>query len=209
MENAKPTQDFVPVKEVRSGIIVLKSGSLRGVLMCSSVNFALKGVDEQKAVIGGFQTFLNTLDFSVQIVVHSRKIDIRPYLDTLTTRIDKQSSDLMKLQVREYVQFIRSFIEGTDIMTKTFYVIVPFDSSPLNPVAGLPIIGKKEDTATQEASMFDEHRVQLEQRMALVEGGLQASGVRSARLSTEEVIELLYRSFNLGELETPIRLTNT
>jgi hypothetical protein len=207
MADAKPTQDFVPVQEVRNGVIILKSGGLRGVLMCSSVNFALKSEDEQKAIIGGFQTFLNTLDFSVQIVVHSRKMDIRPYLATLEERIDKQTSELMKIQVREYIQFIRGFIEGSDIMTKIFYVVVPFDPAIASSVANnLPLF--KKDSPQQSQEHFDEHRVQLEQRMALAESGLSTAGVRSARLGTEEIIELLYRSFNLGELETPIRLSN-
>ena len=207
MENTKPTQDFVPVQEVRNGIIILKKGGLRGVLMCSSVNFALKSEDEQKAIIGGFQTFLNTLDFSVQIVVHSRKIDIRPYLLTLEERIDKQTSELMKIQVREYIQFIKGFIDGSDIMTKMFYAVVPFDPAIATTVTNkLPFFGSQ--TTAEATSQFDEHRVQLEQRLALVEGGLQAAGVRSARLGTEEIIELLFRSFNLGELETPIRMTD-
>lgn len=206
MAEAKPTQDFVPVQEVRNGVVIMKKGGLRGILMCSSVNFALKSEDEQKAILGGFQTFLNTLDFSVQIVVHSRKIDIRPYLATLEERIDKQTSDLMKIQVREYIQFIKGFIEGSDIMTKTFYAVVPFDPAIATAVASnIPFLGKA--SPVQEASQFDEHRVQLEQRLALVEGGLQAAGVRCARLGTEEIIELLFRSFNLGELETPIRMT--
>jgi hypothetical protein len=206
MPDARPTQDFVPVQEVRNGVIVMKNGGLRGALMCSSVNFALKGEDEQKAIIGGFQTFLNTLDFTVQIVIHSRKIDIRPYLETLEERVEKQSSDLMKIQVREYIQFVKTFIEGSDIMTKVFYVVVPFDPAIVNTASkAVPFFSKTSQAQTDTS--FEEHKVQLEQRMALVENGLQSSGVRSARLSTEEIIELLYKSFNTGELETPIKMT--
>ena len=101
------TQSFVPVKEVRNGVIILKDDGYRGVLMCSSLNFSLKSEDEQRAIVGGFQSFLNTLDFSVQIVVHSRKMDIRPYLALLEERATKQQSELMRIQVREYMQFIQ------------------------------------------------------------------------------------------------------
>lgn len=209
MPDSRASQSFVPVKEVRNGIIVLKEGGYRGVLMCSSTNFALKSPDEQKGIIGGFQTFLNTLDFTVEIVIHSRKMDIRPYLAMLEEREAAQQTDLMRVQVREYGQFIRNFIEGADIMSKMFYVIVPYDAA-LASKAGfsLPTIGGKKGEAGQGMSQsFDQYRVQLEQRMALVSSGLMGTGIRAVPLGTEEIIELLYRSFNLGELETPIKLT--
>lgn len=206
MPEAKSAQSFVPVKEVRDGIIILKQGGYRGILMCSSVNFALKSEDEQKAVIGGFQTFLNSLDFSVEIVVHSRRMDIRPYLALLEDRLNSQQTDLMRIQVREYIQFIKNFIEGSDIMTKLFYVVVPFEPAAIGEVAtALPLFGAKPAASPQGFSnTFDEHKVQLEQRMALVASSLSASGIRAVQLGTEEVIELLYRSFNVGALETPI-----
>jgi len=208
MASSKPTQAFVPVKEVRSGIVILKDGGYRAILMCSSVNFALKSEDEQKAIIGGFQNFLNTLDFSVQIVVHSRKTDIRPYLALLEARIDLQQSELMRIQLREYIAFIRNFIDGADIMTKTFYVVVPYSRPGMSSVASsIPFFGKKESQKTEEDESFEETRTQLLQRMTLVMSGLSSSGIRSVPLGTEEIIELLYRSFNLGELENPIRFT--
>jgi len=210
MAPTKATQSFVPVKEVRSGVIILKDGGYRGVLMCSSVNFALKSENEQRAIIGGFQTFLNTLDFSVEIVVHSRKMDIRPYLSLLQERAGEQKTELMRIQLREYMAFIRNFIEGSDIMTKLFYVVVPYTpglASSVRPdLPFMPSQGKK-DTNTGEGA-FEEHRVQLEQRMALAASSLQACGVRAVPLGTEEIIELLYRSFNLGDQENPIHLTN-
>lgn len=206
MAPTKTTQSFVPVKEVRNGVIVLKSDGYRGVLMCSSINFALKGEDEQRAIIGGFQSLLNTLDFSIQIVVHSRKTDVRPYLALLETRMQEQTTELMRLQLREYIAFIRNFIDSSDIMTKMFYVVVPYAPSAGGIVkSASPFLGGRPQPKAG-ADSFEEHRVQLEQRMALVVSGLASSGVRAVPLGTEEIIELLYRSFNLSELENPIRL---
>lgn len=209
----QPTQSFVPVKEVREGIVILKDGGYRGILMCSALNFALKSESEQQAIIQGFQSFLNTLDFSVEIVVHSRKMDIRPYLALLEKRMDSQQSELMRIQLREYIQFIKGFMESADIMTKLFYVIVPYTPAIAEQLTkslpkGLSIPGRKkpEETPQGMTSNFAEDRVQLEQRMALAAGGLASSGIRAVPLGTEEVIELLYRSFNVGELESPIRL---
>lgn len=203
MPQAKATQAFVPVKEVRNGVIILKDGGYRGILMCSSLNFALKSEDEQKAIIGGFQNFLNTLDFSVEIVVHSRKMDIRPYLAMLEQRMDAQSNELMRLQLREYIQFVRGFMDSTNIMTKLFYIVVPYSPAPVKAVAGAVSLLNKTGGS---GDTFEDDRVQLEQRMALAAGGLASSGLRAVPLGTEEIIELLYRSFNLGELESPIRL---
>ncbi|HWH06925.1 MAG TPA: hypothetical protein VNU47_00120 [Candidatus Paceibacterota bacterium] len=209
MPATKAAQSFVPVKEIRNGVVMLKNGGYRGILMCSSINFALKSEDEQRAIIGGFQNFLNTLDFSVEIVVHSRKMDIRPYLALLEERMESQSSELMRIQLREYIQFIRSFIEGSEIMTKLFYVVVPYDAAPASEVASaLPFLPKsKANTPVDMGSdAFAEYRAQLEQRMALVASALAGSGVRAVPLGTEEIIELLYRSFNPSEHENPIRL---
>jgi hypothetical protein len=205
MPQPKATQAFVPVKEVRNGVVILKDGGYRGILMCSSINFALKSEDEQKAIIGGFQNFLNTLDFSVEIVVHSRKMDIRPYLTMLEGRMDTQSNELMRLQLREYIQFVRGFMDSTNIMTKLFYIVVPYSPAPAKAVAGaVSMLGRAQGTGSTDT--FEDDRVQLEQRMALAAGGLTSAGLRAVPLGTEEIIELLYRSFNLGELESPIRL---
>ena len=196
------TQSFVPVKEVRNGVIILKDDGYRGVLMCSSLNFSLKSEDEQRAIVGGFQSFLNTLDFSVQIVVHSRKMDIRPYLALLEERATKQQSELMRIQVREYMQFIQGFMDNVEVMTKLFYVVVPYTPAiASNVVNSLPFGTKKSGSDS-----FEEDRVQLQQRMSLVEAGLEASGIRALALETEEVIELLYRSFNISVNESPIHL---
>lgn len=205
------TQSFVPVEEVRNGVIVLKDGGYRGILISSSLNFALKSEDEQKAIIGGFQSFVNTLDFPIEIVIHSRKMDIRPYLALLQERLNAQQSELMKIQVREYLQFVRNFVEGSDIMTKLFYIVVPYSPTGASQVAStLSFFSKKSsEKETGPSASFEETRIQLEQRMALVVGGLGAAGLRAVPLGTEEIIELLYRSFNLGDMDSPLRLTNT
>ncbi|MFZ1075067.1 MAG: hypothetical protein WAN50_01705 [Minisyncoccia bacterium] len=202
------TQQFVPVKEIRNGIVILKDGSYRGVLICSAINFGLKSPDEQQAITLGFQNFLNTLDFSIQIVVNSRKMDLRPYLAMLEEKTTDQKTELMKIQLREYIEFIRSFTDQANIMTKSFYIVVPY--TPRVTVASATNFLRRDKTAAAapvtDSRTFEEDRAQLEQRLTLVASSLGNTGVRAAPLGTEEVIELLYRSFNPGELENPIRL---
>lgn len=207
---ASPTQRFVPIKEIRDGVVTLKDSSYRRILICSSINFNLKSVDEQHAIITGFQNFLNTLDFSVQVVINSRRMDLRPYLALLAEKEKDQLSELMRIQLREYIEFIRSFTEQTNIMTKSFYVVVPYATGGINTgiMSGLFHTGhgsiKKKDGAADAS--FEQIRAQINQRVALVANALTNTGVRAVPLETEEVIELMYRTFNPGELENPIRL---
>lgn len=215
LKNSTPSsQDFVPIKEVRDGIIMLNNGGLRGVLMASSLNFALKSEDEQNAFIMQFQSFFNSLDFSVQIYIQSRELDIRPYIETLEEAYKDTMDDLMRIQIREYIEFIKSFVEGADIMTKHFFVVVPYAPATLNMNRGflgsLPLPwNKKKDHSDKKKvrkTEFEENVSQLDQRLAIVQQGLVRTGVRTVQLDTEEVIELLYKIFNPGEQEKPVQM---
>jgi type IV secretory pathway VirB4 component len=204
----KSTQEFVPITEVRDGIVVLKSGGLRAVLLASSINFALKSDDEQTAFIVQFQNFLNSLDFSCQIFVQSRMLDIRPYVATLEEAYKGQLDDLMRIQIREYIEFIRSFTEAANIMTKSFFVVVPYNPAVIKTGGGTSFLpfGKKKTNAAEENRTFEEQVSQLEQRISIVQQGLVRTGVRTVQLGTEEAIELLYKMFNPGEDSKPMQL---
>jgi type IV secretory pathway VirB4 component len=207
--SSKATQEFVPIQEVRDGIVVLKDGSMRGIVLASSLNFSLKSDDERQAILTQFQDFLNSLDFAVEITIQSRRLDIRPYLALLEDRYKEQVNDLMKIQTREYIEFIKKFTETTNIMTKSFFIVVSYDPALINVKSGIAgsIFKKKnasEEMKSKEAS-FEENRTQLEQRVSVVEQGLSRCGIRVVRLGTEEVIELFYKMFNPGDMEKPMK----
>jgi len=208
--NSKATQEFVPIKEVRDGVVILKDDTMRGVVLASSLNFALKSEDERAAIIAQFQDFLNSLDFPVQIFIQSRRLDIRPYIALLEEQYKEQTNDLMKIQTREYIEFVKKFTESTNIMTKSFFVVVPYDPAILNVSGGIggKLFGKKSavQITDEKQSTFEENRTQLEQRVGVVEQGLVRCGIRVIRLGTEEVIELFYKIFNPGETEKPIKI---
>jgi len=214
MASSSATQEFVPIKEVRDGIVLLKDGGMRALLLCSSLNFSLKSEEERGAILLQFQDFLNSLDFSIEMVVQSRKLDIRPYIALLEGQEKIQTNNLMKIQVREYIEFVKNFTENTNIMTKNFFVVVPYSPAIINPSqTGRNIAERfgfgtkdKKKVNTTEAN-FDESRSQLEERLSVVEQGLLRSGIRVARLGTEEVIELFYKAFNPGEAEKPIKVS--
>ena len=208
--NAKATQEFVPIKEVRDGVIALKEGGLRAIVLANSVNLSLKSDDEQKATILQFQSFLNTLDFTIQISVQSRRLDIRPYLLLLENREKVQNEPLLKLQTKEYIEFIRNFTDSVSIMTKSFFVVVPYTHTVLKSDSGIlkKLFTRKNKEAAEIAKQedFEEKRSQLEERVSVIQQGLSRCGIKSAQLGTEEVVEVFYKVFNPGEVEGKIKL---
>ncbi len=206
---AKATQDFVPIKEVRDGVVILKDGSLRVLLMASSINLALKSQDEQQAIMGQFQNFLNSLEFSVEFFIQSRELDIRPYIALLQDRYAQELDELMKIQIREYMAFIKDFTSRANIMTKNFFIVVPYDPALINRSGGIlgSLFPGNSNVSTALADeQFEQYRTQLEQRVSVIEQGLVRTGVRIVKLGTEEVIELFYKLFNPGELEKPLQV---
>lgn len=211
MIKAKATQDFVPIKEIRDGVLIMKDNSYKMTLMASSLNFALKSEEEQEAIIYQFQSFLNSLDFSAQIFIESRNLNIEPYLALLKEAEKNQSNELLRIQTKEYIEFVRNFVGSTDIVTKTFYIVVSYSLTGgiqikkgflSNISASMPFKSKGKLKAQKEKTdRFEEHKIQLQQRADVVIQGLARCGIRVAPLNTEELIELFYKLFNPGELE--------
>lgn len=197
------TQGFVPLRDIKDNVVILKNGQMNQVMLASSINFALKSVDEQEAILRQFQAFLNTLDFSVQFYIQSRRLNIQPYLDLLAGREADQDNDLMKIQLREYMQFVKTFTTEVDVMTKSFFIVVPYTPVAANLQNNLEgfkeLLGGKKDVYFDDKN-FAEHKIQLEQRAALVEQGLSAIGIRTILLQNEELVELYYHIFNPGEV---------
>ena len=193
-------QKFVPVQDIKDGVVILKDGQLSMVLLASTINFALKSADEQEAILRQFQGFLNTIDFPIQFTVQSRRLNIGPYLEILQEREPEQDNDLMRVQLREYIGFVRSFTEQVDIMSKNFFVIVPYTPIATNLSSGFSeLLGQKKDVKINDAK-FEEYRIQLEQRATLVEQGLNRIGVRTVPLGNDELVELFYHTFNPGDV---------
>lgn len=207
-KNAKSTQDFVSIKEIRDGVVLLRDGGMRIVLIASSINFALKSGDEKTAILLQYQNFLNSIDFHIQIFIQSRRLDISPYIETLDNRLKEQSNELLKVQTREYIEFIKAFTENNNVMTKTFFVVVPYEPAIYRnkeSFAGkyFPKIFSKTNDSGQESDDFQENKIQLEQRVDVVQQGLNRIGVRTQTLGTEELVEIYFKLFNPGEHNAP------
>lgn len=201
---ADSTQEFLEVQDIREGVLVLKNQGLRAIMMVSSLNFALKSDEEQTAIIYAFQSFLNSLDFSCQIVVQSRNINITPYLDNLKDMEDRQTNNLMKEQTASYREFIKQLVQGQTIMTKNFYVVIPYTLMEalgvkaaskqfgLDKLFGGSKNKQKQTTGAMSDDEFQRCRAQLWQRMEFLAMGLRRCGLEAIPLTTAELIELFW-----------------
>ena len=204
MKEAQSTQQFVEIEDIRNGVAILKNGSLRTILMVSGINFELKSEEEQNAISYAYQNFLNTLDFSIQLIIHSRKLNIENYLDKLAERQNQETNELLKNQISEYIEFIRSFVELNAVMAKTFFAVVSYNPIVI-PGGGRKILdffkfGSKAKNSTSEETL-EQKISQLNQRTEQVINGLSQIGLRVVALNNEELIELFYNLYNPETME--------
>jgi hypothetical protein len=195
------TQRFLPIAEIRNDTVWLKNGGLRAVLQVEALNFNLKSETEQQGIISGYESFVNTLSFPLQILIRSTKMNIDPYLVQLRTVAATQQNELLKNQTLAYADFIEKLIDIADIMQKKFYVIVPYDQNPRNKTTVEKFFSwMSPDDSVAKASQrhhdFAEGSRNLKERTNLIQTGLANIGLTSKRLETHELIELYYQIFN-------------
>ena len=192
------TQAFLEVQDIREGILLLKNNSIRGVLMVSSINFALKSEEEQTSIIYAFQSFLNSLDFFCQIIVQSRNINITPYLDSLKDLEERQTNELLRRQTSSYREFIKNMVVGDVVITKNFYVVVPYNLMEIFGAAGIKkqfsifSSGGGKQSGPIKDDAFQRCKTQLWQRMEYLSMGLRRCGLEAMPLTTPELIELFW-----------------
>lgn len=195
----KSTQSFLRIAEIKNDTVVLDDGTLRAILAVASTNFDLKSQEEQEAIIFNYQRFLNSLDFSVQILMQSRKMEVGSYIEKLKKMAEKQTNELLRVQTVEYIEFISRLIENASIMNKNFYVIVPLGKSVNPSPAGLfsrLLGGGKSKEAAERIQNFEKAKEELDTRVLSVSSNLSQVGLKAVRLKTEEIIQLYYNSYN-------------
>lgn len=193
------TQRHLPFAEIRDNIVIMKDGTLRVVILASSLNFALKSEDEQKGIVQGYVSFINSIDYELQIVVQSRKLNIENYLKKLDNLARQQDNELLRKQTKSYRSFISKLVQEADIMDKKFFVVVPFS----------PYSNKRKSfwTRFQEVltpasavslsqSKFEKYTIDVERRVRSVLSGLQGVGLETRVLDTQALIELYYNTYN-------------
>ncbi len=195
----KATQSFLKIAEIRDDILIMQDGTMRAFLAVSSTNFDLKNQEEQDSLIYSYQKFLNSLDFSVQILIQSRKMDISKYQEKLKALVEKQTNELLRIQTVEYIEFVERLVETANITSKNFYVIIPHDQSinPLTPSFFKRLFKNTEQTQISDrVTNFEKIKVALNERANTVASNLGSMSLRVERLDTGKIIELLYNSYN-------------
>ncbi|MDX9970915.1 MAG: hypothetical protein RBS56_03345 [Candidatus Gracilibacteria bacterium] len=195
-------QTYLPIAEIRDNTLVLKSGGIRSVLKTNAINFNLKSEDEQTAIILSYQAFLNSLEFPIQILIKSKKLDLDDYIEQVKKRADEQTNKLLQEQTYEYAQYIKRLIEYADIMEKNFFVIVPYDIGTEKTTSIWQSFFRKlspKDSFTdilRRHKDFDEHRKKLTQRVTQIKSNLENCNLKVEELTTEELIDLFYKAYN-------------
>ncbi len=193
------TQQYLDIAEIKDDVVIMKDGTLRAVLLVSSINFALKSEDEQNAVINSYVMFLNNLDFMLEIVIQSRELDIDNYLNYLKEKEKQQINKLLKIQTSEYIEYIKELTAMGKIMNKRFYVVVPYNPLTDKHKGFFTLLGESLKPATfikLKDKSFARYKEMLNRRLDSVIGGLESMGVSVARLDTQSLIELYYKTYN-------------
>ncbi len=193
------TQEHLDIAEIRDDIVVLKDGTMRAVIMVSSINFALKSEDGQNAVIGAYVRFLNNLSFPLQIIIQSRELDIDNYLEYLKTKEKEQTNRLLKVQTADYIEYIQELTSLGKIMNKKFFVVVPYSALSDKRKGFFSLLGEALRPATilrLKDKTFRKYQEALDRRVDSVTGGLESMGVATNRLDTQSLIELYYKTYN-------------
>lgn len=196
----KSTQSSLIINEIKDGIVIMKDGSLRSVILTSAINFDLMSEAEQNGAEMAFQGFLNSLHFPIQIVIKSRKIDLDNYIDKLKKSRDEQDNPLLADLMEDYIANVQSLIEEVNIMDKQFFVVIPYfpitAPDKANIVQHLSTILKPANVVSVGAVDFENSKKELRQRVQLVANGLAQIGLRAIPLNTQELIDLYYTSYN-------------
>jgi hypothetical protein len=193
------TQQYMPIAEIRDDAVILKDGTLRAVILVSSINFALKSEDEQAAVIQGYVQFLNSLDFPLQVLIQSRKLNIDDYLERLKTIEKEQTNELLKMQTREYRQYIAELVQLADIMSKKFYMVVPFSTGSIRSKGFITRFREAVSPTSEiviKQKKFETHKLELLKRVEYIIDGLSSIGLQAVSLDTQSLIELFYNTYN-------------
>lgn len=193
------TQRYLNILEIRDDTVILRDGTLRAVILVSSINFSLKSEDEQNAVIQGYVQFLNSLEFPLQILIQSRKLNIDDYLERLKAIEKEQINELLKMQTREYRQYISELVQLADIMSKRFYMVIPFARGSIKSKGFISILKESLSPSSVihiKQKKFERHRLDLYKRVEYTIDGLSSIGLKAVSLDTQSLIELYYNTYN-------------
>lgn len=193
------TQKYIDIAEIKEDIVIMRDGTMRAVLLVSSINFALKSEDEQNAIISSYVSFLNNISFPLQIIIQSRELNIEEYIIRLKEKEKEQTNELLKMQTGDYIAYIQELVDMSKIMNKRFYIVVPYN--PLTDkqkgfFSKLFDLFRPDVTIKMKDKIFSNRRKEIMRRVDNVMGGLGSMGLGAVQLDTQSLIELYYNTYN-------------
>jgi len=207
-KEAFSSQSLISLSQIKKGVIILKNGALRSVLEVSGINLDLKSEDEQNTILTSWRNLLNNLEFSLEIVIHSRRLNIDPYLNFLQERISQEQTELLKIQGEDYYSFIKGLVTENNIMRKKFYLVVPYDPVMIRPKTALSQmagsfksmlnLGRESFNVLNPLSNeeFNQYHQQLMIRRDNIITNLYRIGLSARPLETKELIEIFFNLYN-------------
>jgi len=196
---ASSTQKYIDIGEIKEDIVVMRDGTMRVVLLISSINFALKSEEEQNAIIGSYVSFLNNISFPLQIIIQSRELNIEDYILRLKEKEKEQTNELLKMQTADYMAYIQELVSMSKIMNKRFYIVVPYNPMSDKQKGFFPRLFdlfRPDSTIKMKEKVFINRRKEIMRRVDNVRGGLNSMGLSSVQLDTQSLIELYYNTYN-------------
>jgi type IV secretory pathway VirB4 component len=194
------TQNSLLIAEIKDGIVVMRDGSLRAVVLSSAINFDLMSQAEQDGVEMAYQGFLNSLHFPIQILIKSQKIDLDGYIAKLEKLEQDQDNPLLGELMEDYIGNIKALVDQVNIMDKQFFVVVPYfpivNLAKGNVATNIGKVFQPIGTITLDAGQFEAAKTELRQRVQLVASALTQMGLRAIPLNTQELIDLYYSAYN-------------
>lgn len=193
------TQKYIDIGEIKEDIVVMRDGTMRAVLLVSSINFALKSEDEQNAIISSYVSFLNNISFPLQIIIQSRELNIEEYIIRLKEKEKEQTNELLKMQTGDYIAYIQELVDMSKIMNKRFYIVVPYNPLSDKQKGFFPKLFdlfRPDATIKMKEKVFANRRKEIIRRVDNVMGGLGSMGLSAIQLDTQSLIELYYNTYN-------------
>jgi len=209
MSTTPSTQDHLPIAGIQDNIVIMNDASVRVVLKVEPINFELKSTEEQDGIIYSYQAFLNSLDFPIQIVIQSKRLDLEQYLVRMQETQKQQTNDLLRIQTEDYIGFVRRLISVANIMAKRFYVVISHSAVTKNSSISqfTSIFPHKNAGPLLEQDEFDRLRNEAFNKAGIIVGGLGRIGAKAEPLDTQQLIELFYGIYN-PDVATEERLTD-
>lgn len=191
------TQEQSLIADITNDIAIYKDGGAALILESTSLNFALLSEKEQAAVIAAYAAMINSLSFSIQIVVTSQRKDIKNYLNFLELEKAKVTKPLMMKLMQSYIGFITDSVKKKVILGKRFFIVIPLSPFELG-------VGKSLKTFTKLTGplpysknyVIKKAKILLYPRRDHLIRQAGRVGIKLRQLSTNEIVNLFYRTYN-------------